>query len=36
MLRNKMWKPTLFNIKKGWVRNLFCFLFFLKLLFADQ
>ena len=36
MLCNKMWKPTLFNIKKGQVSNLFCFLFFLKSLFADQ
>ena len=25
-----------FNIKKGWVSNLFCFLAFLKSLFADQ
>ena len=33
---NKIWKPTLFNIKKGWVSNLLCFLFFLKSLFADQ
>ena len=22
MLCNKMWKPTLFNIKKGWVKLL--------------
>ena len=36
MLCNKMWKPTLFKIKKGWVSNLLCFLFFLKSLFADQ
>ena len=28
-----MWKPTLL---KGWVSNLFCFLAFLKSLFADQ
>ena len=25
-----------FDIKKGWVSNLFCFLAFLKSLFADQ
>ena len=31
-----MWKPTLFNFKKGWVSNLFRFLAFLKSLFADQ
>ena len=35
-LCNKMWKPTLFNFKKGWVSHLLRFLAFLKSLFADQ
>ena len=36
MLCNKMGKPTLFNFKKGWISNLFCFLAFPKSLFPDQ